>query len=210
MAKTRVLRAASRASRIPEKSIVVAGRASDLWPKKSTIVTGSASNRDSLLNSNKVSLLTREQASRPRTGINNVEYKRKKSKSDWNPYVYNCHRRQWCSVTIAQWENECISRSVLPVAWVQFAAAAEYFKGFFPGWSHSANQSWASEVENGPISPQWHAPQNLWKLRRKAEVQLWTDNGWGKKKAMIVMLCSIVFNYHLKPVIGSLVFTLAI
>ena len=35
---------------------------------------------------------------------------------------------------IAQWDS---SLSVLPVARVQFTAAAEYFKGFFPDWSHS-------------------------------------------------------------------------
>jgi len=32
---------------------------------------------------------------------------------------------------------------------------AEYFKGFFPGWSHSANLSWASKAENGS-PPQRH------------------------------------------------------
>jgi len=42
------------------------------------------------------------------------------------------------------------------VARVQFPATAEYFKGFFPGWSHSANPCWASVAENGSISPQWH------------------------------------------------------
>ena len=55
-------------------------------------------------------------------------------------------------VRIAQWDS---SLSVLPVARVQFQATAEYFKGFFPGWSHSANPSWASVAENGSISPQW-------------------------------------------------------
>ena len=54
---------------------------------------------------------------------------------------------------IAQCNN---SLSVLPVARVQFPATAEYFKGFFRGWSHSANPSWASVAENGSISPQWH------------------------------------------------------
>ena len=54
---------------------------------------------------------------------------------------------------IAQWENEWIS---LCVVWVQFPAMAKYFKGFFPGCSHSANPSWASLTENGSISPQWH------------------------------------------------------
>jgi len=57
------------------------------------------------------------------------------------------------SVMIAQRDR---SLSVLPVARVQFLATAEYFKGFFPGWSHSANPSWASVAENGSISPQWH------------------------------------------------------
>jgi len=36
-------------------------------------------------------------------------------------------------VMIAQWENECNSLSVLPMALVQFPAAAEYFKGSFSG-----------------------------------------------------------------------------
>jgi len=58
------------------------------------------------------------------------------------------------AVMTAQWNS---SLSVLPAARVQFPATAEYFKGFFPGWSHSANPSWASVVaENGSISPQWH------------------------------------------------------
>jgi len=57
------------------------------------------------------------------------------------------------AVMIAQWNS---SLSILPVARVQFPATAEYFKGFFPGWSHSANLSWASVAENGSISSQWH------------------------------------------------------
>ena len=44
-------------------------------------------------------------------------------------------------IMIAQWEYECISLSILPVARVQFPATAEYFKGFFPGCPHSANPS---------------------------------------------------------------------
>jgi len=39
-------------------------------------------------------------------------------------------------VMIAQWDNERLSLSVLPVAWVQFPTMAEYFKGLLPGWSH--------------------------------------------------------------------------
>jgi len=38
---------------------------------------------------------------------------------------------------------------------IHTSAMAEYFKGFFPGWSHSANPSWAIVAENGSISPQW-------------------------------------------------------
>jgi len=56
-------------------------------------------------------------------------------------------------VMITQWDT---SLPVLPVARVQFPATAEYFKGFLPGWSHSANPSWASLGENGSIPPQWH------------------------------------------------------
>jgi len=37
------------------------------------------------------------------------------------------------SAMIAQWDNYCISLSVLPEARVHFPAVAEYFKGFFPG-----------------------------------------------------------------------------
>jgi len=57
---------------------------------------------------------------------------------------------------IAQQKNEYISLSVFLVAWVQFPAVAEYFKGFPPSWSHSANPSWASAAENGSISAQCH------------------------------------------------------
>jgi len=44
---------------------------------------------------------------------------------------------------IAQWENKCISLSVLTMARVQLPAVAEYFKGWmtreiFFGWSESA------------------------------------------------------------------------
>jgi len=36
-------------------------------------------------------------------------------------------------VMIAQWENECISLPVLPVARVHFQTVTEYFMGFLPG-----------------------------------------------------------------------------
>jgi len=48
-------------------------------------------------------------------------------------------------------ENGCIFQSVLSAVRVQFAAMTEYFKGFFPGWSHSVNSSWASVAENNSI-----------------------------------------------------------
>jgi len=56
-------------------------------------------------------------------------------------------------VMVAQWDS---SLSVLPVTRVQFPTTPEYSKGFFPGWSHSANPSWANVAENGLIAPQWH------------------------------------------------------
>jgi len=49
------------------------------------------------------------------------------------------------------------------------------FQWCFSGWS-SANRFWASVTENGPISPRQH-PHSLWKSRRNAEVQPWTNNG---------------------------------
>jgi len=59
-------------------------------------------------------------------------------------------------VIIAQWENECISLSVLSMVRVQFPAAAEYFKRFFTAWSRPANPSRFSVTENSSIFPQWH------------------------------------------------------
>jgi len=41
------------------------------------MVAGRAVDLNSLLSSNKIALVTREQTPRPRRGINNVEYKRK-------------------------------------------------------------------------------------------------------------------------------------
>ena len=57
------------------------------------------------------------------------------------------------SIMIARWDS---SLSVLPVGRAQFPTTAEYSNGFFPGWPHSANPSWASVSENGSISPHWH------------------------------------------------------
>ena len=76
-------------------------------------------------------------------------------------------------VIIAQWENKCISLSVLPVAQVQFPAMAEYFKGFsladyiLPTRPEPAWQKVAQSPLNGTA-------QTL-KSRRKAEE--WTANG---------------------------------
>jgi len=39
---------------------------------------------------------------------------------------------------------------------VQFSAVAEYFRGIFPGWSHSANPSRVRLAENGSIFSKWH------------------------------------------------------
>jgi len=56
-------------------------------------------------------------------------------------------------IMIAQWENGCISVSVLSMARVTVAG---YLKGFCPGWSHSANPAWANVAENGSISFHLH------------------------------------------------------
>jgi len=42
---------------------------------------------------------------------------------------------------MAQWENECISLSVLSIARVQFPAMAEYFKGSFSLADHTLVQA---------------------------------------------------------------------
>jgi len=73
--------------------------------------------------------------------------------SNWTVSLRCFYSHAAKSVMIAQWDS---SLSVLPVARVQFPATVEYFKGFFPGWSHSANPCWASVAENGSISPQRH------------------------------------------------------
>jgi len=70
---------------------------------------------------------------------------------------------------VAQWDNKCIWLSVLLVGRVQFPAITEYFMGFFHGWSHSANLSWASMAENGSISPQlYHTTCGNWGGRPKS------------------------------------------
>jgi len=58
---------------------------------------------------------------------------------------------------IAQWENEYISLSVLPVAWVRFPTMAGYFKGFFLADHILATcPELTCMAENGSISSQWH------------------------------------------------------
>ena len=74
-------------------------------------------------------------------------------------------------VTIAQWENECISLSVLSMARGQFSPVAEHFEGFsladhtLPTRPESVWQKMAQSL------------LNLRTLRRKANVQPWTENG---------------------------------
>jgi len=46
-----------------------------------------------------------------------------------SPYCYRFGALYRWSVMVAQWENECISLSVLSVARVQLPTTAEYFKG---------------------------------------------------------------------------------
>jgi len=67
--------------------------------------------------------------------------------------VFKLHVIIWYqvwSVMIAQWNS---SLSVLPVGRAQFPATAEYFKGFFPGWSHSAKPKIAQSPLNDTTQP---------------------------------------------------------
>ena len=65
---------------------------------------------------------------------------------------------------MAQWDS---SLSVLPVARVQFPATAEYFKGFFPGWSlwSVVQATVLLEEDSGPTS----AITNLENILHKGE-----------------------------------------
>ena len=67
-------------------------------------------------------------------------------------------------VMIAQWDS---SLPVLPVARVQFPATAEYFKGFFPGWSlwSTVLATVLLEEDSGPTS----AKTNLENILHKGE-----------------------------------------
>ena len=82
---------------------------------------------------------------------------------------------------IAQWDS---SLSVLPVARVQFPATAEYFKRFFPGWSHSASPSWASVAANGSISPQRHHTTCGQRGGRTMNREPWIYDSWKEKKSI--------------------------
>jgi len=73
---------------------------------------------------------------------------------------------------MTQWENECISLSVRSVARVQFPAVAEYFKGF-----SLADHFLPTHFEPAWLNLHSMAPNNLWTLRKKAEVQPSTDDG---------------------------------
>jgi len=74
-------------------------------------------------------------------------------------YIYfRCfsYKQRFCffttksAVMITQWENEWISLSSRSPGFN--SQLRRYFKGFFPGWSHSANSSWTS-VANTAQSP---------------------------------------------------------
>jgi len=80
-------------------------------------------------------------------------------------------------VMIAQWENEWISRSVLSAARVQLPATAEYLQGIFP-WLIALCQPVLSQRDRKWLNLPSVASHNLWTLRRKAEAQPWLIN-WG-------------------------------
>jgi len=54
-------------------------------------------------------------------------------KAQWENECISLSVLSMARVMIAQWENEYISPSVLSVARVQIPAMTEYFKGSFPG-----------------------------------------------------------------------------
>jgi len=68
---------------------------------------------------------------------------------------------------IARWENEWNSLSILSMVQAQFPAVTEYFK----------DQPILSQCGRQWLNLPSMAPHYLWALRRKAEVQPWTDNG---------------------------------
>jgi len=79
------------------------------------------------------------------------------------------------SVTMAQWKNDRILLSVLPVARVQFPAMAEDFNGF-----SLADHTVLSQRGRKWLNLSSMTSHNLWKLRRKVEVQSGTENSWKK------------------------------
>jgi len=73
-------------------------------------------------------------------------------------------------VSIAQWENKCISLSVLPVARVQFPCShGGVFQEYFL-WLIILCQTVLSQRGRKWLNLPSMAPHNLWKSRRKAEV----------------------------------------
>ena len=84
-----------------------------------------------------------------------------------------------------QWENKGIALSVLPVAWVQFPAMAEYFKGFFPGWSHFATPSW---VNLPSITPH---------LRKGEMIRLsLLANSWFQSSCVLLLVAELCSLHH--------------
>jgi len=85
------------------------------------------------------------------------------------------------SLMIAQWENECISLSVLSVArvmiaqweneWIYLTVCPPCDPGLIPG--HGVQ----SQCGRNWLNPLSMAPRNLWTSKRKAAVQPWTDDG---------------------------------
>jgi len=63
------------------------------------------------------------------------------------------------SVMIAQWDS---SRSVLPVARVQFPTMAKSFKGFFPGLSHAPPCAQFREYQRAEWCPLERKPPVSW------------------------------------------------
>jgi len=102
---------------------------------------------------------------------------------------YGCYTCLPESVMIAQWKN----KMYLTVVRVQFPALAEYFKGFFPDWLHSANPFWVRATENGSISPQLHH-STCWHRRGRPK----SNHGQTITERNTLLFDTGILRWHLK------------
>jgi len=121
-----------------------------------------------------------------------------------NNTYFHTHIAYSKSVMIAQWDS---SRSVPPYGPGSIPGHCGVFQGFFPGWSHSANPSWASVAENLLSMPHTMYGERREKPKSNHE-QTMAD--WKKDikqdRAVFVCSCSadISFVYQLQLLNSSL------